>query len=244
MKTWINLTALLIVFVSFSAQAQSWWGKGVQGEGPRVEKELQLDDFNGIRLSMSANVYLTPGRTQSVRVSAQQNIIDLLETDVNGGIWKIDTEENIRNHSQIKIYITVPVMNYVKISGSGDVYTEGTFDNAGDDVTVAVSGSDDLQFHTNARKIEVGISGSGDVELYGSADDMEIGVSGSGDVDAMDLTTRNCEVGISGSGTAKVHATQNLEVRVSGSGDVYYRGKPNVQSRISGSGDLESVNGR
>ena len=80
MKNWIHLTALLVLFVSPCMNAQSWWGGGVDGKGPRVEKDLQLDDFNGIRLTLSADVYLTPGRSQSVRVSAQQNIIDLLET--------------------------------------------------------------------------------------------------------------------------------------------------------------------
>ena len=224
--------------------AQSWWGGGVDGKGPRVEKDLQLDDFNGIRLTFSADVYLTPGRSQSVRVSAQQNIIDLLETEVDNGIWKIDTEENIDDHSKIKIYITVPEMDYVKLSGSGNIYTEGLFENNGKAVEVGVSGSGDLQFRTNARSLSAAISGSGDIELKGSTDDISIRVSGSGDIDAIDLTARNCEVRISGSGNAKVHATQDLNVRVSGSGDVYYRGRPNVQSRISGSGDLESVNGK
>lgn len=224
--------------------AQSWWGGGVDGKGPRVEKDLQLDDFNGIRLTISADVYLTPGRSQSVRVSAQQNIIDLLETEVDNGIWKIDTEENIDDHSKIKIYITVPEMDYVKLSGSGNIYTEGLFENNGKAVEVGVSGSGDLQFRTNARSLSAAISGSGDIELKGSTDDISIRVSGSGDIDAIDLTARNCEVRISGSGNAKVHATQDLNVRVSGSGDVYYRGRPNVQSRISGSGDLESVNGK
>lgn len=224
--------------------AQSWWGGGVDGKGPRVEKDLQLDDFNGIRLTLSADVYLTPGRSQSVRVSAQQNIIDLLETEVENGIWKIDTEENIDDHSKIKIYITVPEMDYVKLSGSGNIYTEGLFENSGKAVEVGVSGSGDLQFRTNARSLSAAISGSGDIELKGSTDDISIRVSGSGDIDAIDLTARNCEVRISGSGNAKVHATQDLNVRVSGSGDVYYRGRPNVQSRISGSGDLESVNGK
>lgn len=244
MKTWLNLAVLFFFATTPFIQAQKWWGRGVDGEGPRVEKDMNIDDFEGIRLTINADVYLTPGRSQSVRISAQQNIIDLIETDVDGGIWKISTEENLDDHSKIKIYITAEQMNYVKLSGSGDIYTEGTFENAGNTVEVGVSGSGDLQFRTNARSIEAGISGSGDIELDGSAENIEVGISGSGDIDAIDLTARNCQVRISGSGTAKVHATQDLNVRVSGSGDVYYRGKPNVQSRISGSGDLESVSGR
>ena len=244
MRTWISLIVLLSFATTPILNAQKWWGGGVDGKGPRVERDLQLDDFDGIRLTLSADVYLTPGRSQSVRVSAQQNIIDLLKTDVDGGVWKISTEENIDDHSKIKIYITVPEMTYVKLSGSGNIYTEGTFDNSGEEVEIGISGSGNLEFNTNARSIEAGISGSGDIELDGSTDDINVGISGSGDIDAMGMTARNAQIRISGSGNAKVHATQGLNVRVSGSGDVYYRGNPNVQSRISGSGDLESVSGR
>lgn len=241
MRTLLSICILLFVFAP-NGQAQKWWNGGVDGKGPRVEQDLNLDNFNGIRLSINANVYLTQGRSQSVRISAQQNIIDLISTEVDGNVWKIKTEENLDDHSEIKIYITVPEMKYVRLSGSGDIYTEGTFTNQS--VEVAISGSGDLQFRTTASNIEASISGSGDIELDGSTDRLTVSISGSGDIDAMDMTSQNCEVRISGSGTAKVNATQDLNVRVSGSGDVYYRGKPNIQSRISGSGDLESVNGK
>ncbi|WP_020537111.1 head GIN domain-containing protein [Lewinella cohaerens] len=240
---YLLMLPLFVLFFLPNTQAQKWWNGGVDGSGPRVEKDLQLDQFSGIRLSINADVYLTQGSTQSVRISAQQNIIDLIETNVDGSIWKIKTEENIDDHAPIKIYITVPRMTYVKLSGSGDIYTENTF-TGNDAVEVGISGSGDLRFKTTANSIEAAISGSGDIELDGSTENLNISISGSGDIDAKELVSGNCEVRISGSGGAKVHATKNLNVRVSGSGDVYYKGSPNVQSRVSGSGDLQSISGR
>lgn len=232
------LVSILLLFFS-NINAQKWWNSGIKGEGPRVEQELDLRSFDGIKLTMAADVYLTKGNSQHVRISAQQNIIDLIKKEVNDGVWKISPEENIRDHSPIKIYITVPSMNYVGLSGSGDIYTEGTFDVSGE-VNIAVSGSGDIRFNTNAAAIDASVSGSGDIELNGSARNMNVRISGSGDIDAYDLRTGSCEVRVSGSGGVKVHATEDLNVRVSGSGDVYYRGNPNVTSRISGSGDLHS----
>lgn len=242
MKYLLMLPIFALCFFS-NVQAQKWWNNGIDGKGPVVEKELQLSNFSGVSLNISADVYLKQGNTQSVRVSAQQNIIDLLETNVEDNIWKIKTEENIDDHAPIKIYITVPRMTYVKLSGSGDIYTENTF-TGNDVVEVGISGSGDLRFKTTARSIQAAISGSGDIELDGSTEDLSISISGSGDIDAKELMSGNCEVRISGSGGAKVHATKNLNVRVSGSGDVYYKGSPNVQSRISGSGDLQTMSGR
>jgi len=233
---------LLALLMLTNCQGQKWWNSGIAGTGPRVEKELQLADFTGIKLTMSADVYLTQGNTQSVRVSAQQNMIDLLETQVENGTWKIKTSEQIGNHSPIKIYITVPQMNYVSLSGSGDIFTENTF-SGNDKVTVAVSGSGNLRFKTTARQTDVTLSGSGDIDLQGSTEDVAVSISGSGDIDAYNFSAANCQVNISGSGGARVSATKYLNVKVSGSGDVYYRGNPSVTSRISGSGNLTANNG-
>jgi hypothetical protein len=235
------LFTILILFL-FNVNAQNWWNSGVKGEGPRVEQKLELKSFNGIKLTLAADVYLTKGNTQSVSISAQQNIIDLIKTEVKDGIWKITTEENIRDHSPIKVYITVPNMNYVGLSGSGDIHTEGTFDES-EEVTVTVSGSGNIRFNTIAKSIDASVSGSGDIELAGSAQNTSISISGSGDIDAYNFQSNSCEVRVSGSGDVKVHTTDELNVRVSGSGDVYYRGSPNLNSRISGSGNLHGSKG-
>jgi DUF4097 and DUF4098 domain-containing protein YvlB len=240
MRTFL-IFPLLTLLMFTNCQGQKWWNSGIDGTGPRVEKELQLADLNGLKLTLSADVYLTQGNTQSVRVSAQQNIIDLLETKVENGVWKIKTSEQIGKHTPIKIYITVPRMNYVSLSGSGDIFTENTFSN-NDKVTIAVSGSGNIRFKTTARQTEVTLSGSGDIDLQGSTGDVAVSISGSGDIDAYNFSAANCQVSISGSGNARVAATEDLHVKVSGSGDVYYRGNPSVTSRISGSGNLTANN--
>lgn len=241
MKNLLLIPALLLCF-SASLTAQKWWNSGIDGEGATVEQTLDVRSFEGIKLTMNADVYLTKGSSQSVRISAQQNIIDLIKTDVEDGVWRISPEENIDDHSQIKIYITAASLNYVGLSGSGDIRTEGLF-TGNDQVKLAVSGSGDISFNTTAQTVEAAVSGSGDIELEGSARSLTVRISGSGDIDAYNFETTNCEVKVSGSGGAKVHADSNLDVRVSGSGDVYYRGNPNVNSRISGSGDLHASRG-
>lgn len=213
---------------------------GVNGEGPNNSQELNIDDFTGIHLAISAEVRIRQGSPQSVSIDAQQNIIDLIETDVNDGIWKIKTSENIRNHKPIQIDITVSELAYAKISGSGNIIGETAFTNA-DDFATGISGSGDIRLEVQADEISASISGSGDIELSGSADELTIGVSGAGDIDAEDLVAQDVEVRVSGSGDCRVHAASELDVRVSGSGDVKYKGSPRVTSRVSGSGDLEAI---
>ncbi len=228
----------LIVISTASLPAQSWWGNGIKGEGPVVERELQLDDFHSFSMGINGKVYLQQGRQQSVRVEAQENIIENIETEVRNGYWKITFDENVRRHDAIRIYISIPDLQVAKVSGSGDIIGESRFTGL-DEVELGISGSGSLSLDLDARDLESTISGSGNMEIAGKSGKHQIRISGSGDVDAHELVTRESYIRISGSGDVEVHATEKLEVSTSGSGDVYYAGRPRVKAQVSGSGDVE-----
>ncbi len=236
-KSLVVLFALSLVFTT--SQAQSWWGNGVRGEGPVVSKTLKIDPFDGIKVTSGADVYIKEGVTQSVTVEAQANIIELLETEVRNGLWKIGFSKNIRNHSGIKLYITVPRLTEASVSGSGSINGESSF-NAKGDFLVTVSGSGDIVLDINAEDITGRISGSGSIRLKGNASVLDAEISGSGSVKAYELNVSDCKIRISGSGNCQVDVKENLDVRISGSGDVLYKGQPRISSKISGSGGLES----
>jgi uncharacterized protein YaiE (UPF0345 family) len=239
MKNWKNLfTTLTFCFIlTATLSAQNWWKSGIKGEGPTVERNLQLNNFEGITLAFSGNVYLKQGSSQSVKVVGQQNIIDNIKTDVSNGHWKIGFDRPVRNHDKLEIYITIPTLNKAVVSGSGNISSEGKFSASGD-AYVGVSGSGNVSLNLSASSIETKISGSGNINLDGSTNDMSIQISGSGNVRAYELAAANCSVSISGSGGAKVNVNDDLSVRISGSGDVFYKGRPRVKSKVSGSGDV------
>ncbi len=236
-----KLTYALLFFgilLVHSAQAQkSWWGKSINGEGPIVTKTLDLSSFTGIGLGIAANVILTQGSQQSVKVEGQANIIDNIKTRVSGENWHIGFEKNANNYKSVTIYITVPTLTEVSVSGSGRLESTNHFPNL-DELDVNVSGSGRVQLDVGAAAISTNLSGSGKVKMAGSTDKHRITISGSGGVQSYDLTANDCKITISGSGKCKVHVKDQLKATVSGSGDVYYKGDPNVKSKISGSGDV------
>jgi len=214
------------------------WGSGVKGKGEIVSKDLKLDNFTGFELGFSGDVVLTQGATQKVRVEGQQNIIDLLNTDIKGNIWKIGFVKNVNNHKNLTIYITIPTLTKIGVSGSGNVKSTNAFDNLGN-LGVFVSGSGSLKLDASAKSIQTRVSGSGNVMLTGASNSHEIKISGSGDIRAYDMNVQEAVVHISGSGECELSVAKTLEVRISGSGHVYYMGDPNVRAKVSGSGDVK-----
>jgi len=54
-------------------------------------------------------------------LTAQQNILDVLQTNVASGVLHIDFKDNVRvkNYEEIIVNITAPTVDYLRLSGSG-----------------------------------------------------------------------------------------------------------------------------
>ncbi|WP_400192378.1 head GIN domain-containing protein [Hymenobacter sp. B81] len=244
MKT--SLFALLLpatlVLASCNRDGDDAFGPRVRGTGPTQSETRTLSNFSRVELKIDAEVILTQGPQQQVRIEAQRNILDVLETELNGDQLEIEFGRvNVRSHDPIKVYLTVPSLTEAQVNGSGSLRTVTPL--TADQFRVAVSGSGkaDLYF-ASVNSLRSSISGSGDILLAGTAPAHTSSISGSGQVKAYELSTQDTYVSISGSGKSYVQAARTLNAEISGSGTVYYRGTPVVTTRISGSGKVLTGN--
>ena len=212
---------------------------GIRGEGPVVERKVNLDNIKGLSLGGSARVFLTQGSGQEVRIAGQENIIDNLNLEVRSEIWHIDNKRPVWHSESLKIYITLETLRLIKVSGSGDVECVNHFPGQ-KDLEIRISGSGKIGLDIDARDIDGNISGSGDLMLIGTADLLDINISGSGNVKAYDMKTRKADVRISGSGGMQLSVEDRLDANVSGSGSIIYDGNPKVNSSTSGSGSVRA----
>ncbi len=209
---------LLLAFVTTSHAGNfSFFGRGEKGSGDLQTETRDVDNFKRVKLKGSFDVFITVGKKQSVTVTFDDNLLELVETEVQGKTLILDTEGNFRSKRSCKIEITVPELEYVKLSGSGDIIIEEL----------------DEDF------FEYQLSGSGDISAEGRVKDLELHLSGSGDIDTRNLIADDVYAKISGSGGIKVYAKNSLDGKVSGSGDIVYYGNPkHVNNKVSGSGSI------
>lgn len=214
----------------------------VEGEGRIVTEKRDVSGFTKIELRIGANVTLTQDSFYSFSISAQENLIEIVKSQVSGKTLKIRTEENcVKNTKDIDIRITLPVVEKIRVTGSGDIFSKNTF--TVDDLDLDIIGSGDIILDVVANRISTDISGSGSVKLSGTVKDQEIDITGSGDVYAYRLTSYDTEIDITGSDGCEVYVHNDLDVKISGSGDVSYKGSPQkVNSKVHGSGGLHKRN--
>jgi hypothetical protein len=230
------ISACVLVFASRCYFGDEDFFGCIKGDGDLRTEEFHLPTITGVKLSGIGEVIIRHGDTQKIIVETDDNLLDYLETDINGGVWDIEFERCIRNVTRLTVYITVPEIEKLIISGSGSIIGEDAF--VGDELEATVSGSGNIDFDFTGNIVEASISGSGHIDLFGSADFMDVNISGSGDVRAFDLFTQECDVHNSASGDARVNVEDFLKVRISGSGDVLYIGNPTLDIDISGSGSV------
>ena len=148
--------------------------------------------------------------------------------------------KSVDNAKPVTVYITIPTIEYVGLSGSGSIKSTGKFSGL-DEVEMAVTGSGDITMQIEAKETELHITGSGEIELAGTTRSLYVEITGSGDVMTKELVASTCKIQISGSGDAAVYVNGDLETQISGSGDVRYRGNASVTAKISGSGEVTKL---
>lgn len=213
---------------------------GKSGSGPVQNEGRTVRDFHAIDLQISGDVEVTVGETFSVEVSAQQNLLPILQTTVDDGTLRIFSDENFNTSEPIKIRVTAPSLDALAIGGSGTLRVLNALQN--EKMDISVGGSGDVYCpQSDFGSLSTSISGSGTIQLGGKARDMRSDISGSGDVKAKGLTTNTLKVSISGSGTVSADVTTELRADISGSGDVFYSGSPATNTSVSGSGTVKKV---
>lgn len=206
------------------------------------EEVRKLDAFSGIGISISAEVYYTPGNNHEIRIEGDADDVEDLITKVDNGFLQVKYPPGWKiRRSKLTIYITSKELEAVKISGSAKFKSGEPVSS--EEMDFVMSGSGGIMFDKlDTDEVSVKISGSGSIQLLnGGADELDAKISGSGKLNAEAFEVNEFSAGISGSGSVRITVKEELEARISGSGKIYYHGTPRVNSSSSGSGKVVAL---
>jgi hypothetical protein len=206
----------------------------------RDRQTREVGAFTRLSVGVPGTVHLRQGSEHSVEIEARPDVLDQIETRVDGGTLEVEDEDDWSwGDRDVDVYITMPTIERIGIAGSADVVGETPIE--GDAIELATAGSGGATLDVRAEALNVRIVGSGTMRLSGTSGRVDAKILGSGDLEGRDLETEEAEIQVMGSGDTELHVTGTLSVRVLGSGDVLYRGRPEVDSSILGSGDVRPL---
>lgn len=233
LKSVFNLIVMIGIVGITTVQAQ------ITGNGNVQSQTRNVSGFTGIRSSSSVDIFINQGTGESVRVVADENLLELITTRVENGVLVIDFSKSVWNSKTMEVYVTVKNLNLLELNGSGNAKIREAL--TGNDLQIEMRGSGDLNASLDIRNIDLQIMGSGDVDFSGVRGNLTISVMGSGDVAGSNLQLENAFVKVMGSGDVSLSGSVvNLRLEQSGSGDnnFYNLKAVNAIINISGSGDV------
>lgn len=232
----IGIFAILLLFIT-SISSGCMLIDGVEGNGRVVTEERNVSDFNGIDISNAFEVILKQGSSESLTIEADDNLLELIVTEVRGGVLKIYSEKNIRHPKSLKIFLTFKEIDYIDISGAVELTSDGklTFDK----LEIDGSGASEIDLELSANRLDIDFSGASEIDLKGKVTKVNIDISGASEISAYDLETDFMNLDISGAGEARVFVNEELNVEASGAASVRYKGNPSIDTNVSGAGSVK-----
>ena len=218
-------------------------GKRVKGNGNMETEQRSVSSFDGVVSRGSFDITVISGDVHSVKIEADENLLQYIETDIDGGNLEIGTRQgyNLRPRRDIRVTVTAPHFNELSSHGSGSIKGE-TAIKATEHAKLHLSGSGNIDVNINAPSVDAEIAGSGNISVAGTAKRFSSTIHGSGDIRAGQMQSEEGKVEIAGSGNVEVFASNKLDIRIMGSGGVKYRGDAQVNTNIAGSGSVSKVN--
>jgi hypothetical protein len=236
MKRGIILSALILAITACTAFAAN------QSD---VKETRALSGFTKVGFGVSGNLYINIGPEFKVVLEGEKRVLENVITEVSGGKLIIKNENwrmsNWRMNEKVTVYITMPELNGLGVSGSGKAEIKDAVKTG--DLYLSVSGSGKLYASdVTVSKLDCSISGSGDITLGsgGSSSKAGVSISGSGNYFGESFKIGSAEIHISGSGNCECNVTESLRASISGSGNVTYGGNPKLDAHVSGSGKVRS----
>lgn len=192
------------------------------GSGMSTTQVREIPEFNKISNIGVIDLNIAIGEAEHIEVTADNNIIGFVKTEVNNNKLKIHLDDDYNfNNINVSVSIMVPELKAISNRGTGRIDADGI---------------------NNQEGFEVFNEGTGRMSLSGNTNNLSIKIEGSGDISAFELYSTNCNTEIIGSGDLEISCSEELDVILEGSGNVFYKGNPVVHSNIDGSGEVIDSN--
>ena len=212
------------------------FGSGKSGNGNVVEETRNISgDFTEISASEGLNVLVTQGEGFNIRVEADENIIDLIGTDISEGRLKVHALKNIGRGTK-NVYVTLPKIESLSSSSGADLVVQNVI--KADNLELKATSGSDLRVELQAIEVTAHTSSGADLKISGTADTLNAHASSGSDLEAQDLEVKVCFAEASSGSDIAVRVSESLKAEANSGGDISYAGDPTVETTHSVSGSV------
>lgn len=231
----IAIAALMALFTTSCAFDISF-GEGKRGNGEVVEESRKVtEEFTEVYASEGLDVFVTQGANFSINVEADENIIELIGTDIRDGRLKVHAIENIGRATK-NVYVTLPEIASLSTSSGADLIGQNTIKAS--KIELDASSGSDIEVEVDANEVSADTSSGADIKVSGRTEVLYADASSGSDIKARGLVAKRCTADASSGADISVNVSESLVADASSGADISYTGEATVQKRKSVSGSV------
>ena len=215
-----------------------WLGIVTVGSGTLATETRAAEGFQEIAVAGAIKVVLRQSAREGVEITADNNLLALIETRVSNGTLHINPVRGaaFTSNNPVKVTVDFTVLKALSLGGSGEVTGTAL---KGSTLKLAIGGSGDVKLsELQLAELSVSVGGSGSFAASGRSSKLTVSVGGSGGVLTEQLDADDVSIALAGSGGAVVKANRTLRVSVAGSGSVVHSGNAVASTSMAGSGTV------
>ena len=236
----VIIAVIVLILVGMVILARRSAGRmAVPGSGTVISQIKPLEGFSRVNVGNAFQVELSEAPRHSVTLTADDNVIDLVEVQKEGDTLRIGLETGDYHEVTLKARIGMPELRGVMLSGASTGSVEGF--SSGNDLSIGLSGASILEGRVEARQVDMRLSGASKIVISGSADKIMARGSGASVLQLEEFVVDRASVDLSGASRATVDVKILMEhVDLSGASMLYYAGDPQLEDvETSGASRLE-----
>lgn len=191
------------------------------GSGVVATEARPVTGFTAISVDHPARVVVVWGGAESLEVSAEDNVLPLVRSEVRNNrlVLSLAPNPGLTLSREIVHRVTVRELEELEASGAARVELHGV----------------------SAESLSLQLTGASSTSADGRCDRLDLDLSGASRADAAGLHTRRALAVVSGASHALLRVEDELVANASGASVLEYFGDPHVTSTASGSSTIRRV---
>ena len=207
---------------------------GIKGNGKVVKSERQVENFESIDVSAGLELVLIQDSVIKVVVEADENLQEIIKTEVSHRKLKIYPETGIRHASSKKVFVTFKNISSLHASSGSEVKSK--MELKMNSIDISVSSGADIELAIAASKMKVDGNSGANIDLSGSAENLDVDGSSGVNINVADLKSVNCNAGASSGANVRISVTEKLSAKASSGGQIKVSGDPKERDIQKSSG--------
>lgn len=229
----------LITFVFLGLITTSCLVSGVIGSRNVTTENRDIDmDFTAVKVSQGIEVQLTQDNQVSFSAEMDDNLHELLITEVEDEVLKIYFEKNVGKRKASTIYLSMPKISSIKTSSGAEVNATNTLKV--NDLNVDSSSGSEIDLRVEANSIEAESSSGSEINIKGTCVHLTADASSGSEIDADELQAETVIAEASSGSDINVYASESFTGKASSGASIDCDGNPKEKSiKKSSGGDVD-----